>query len=167
MHMILGMSLATFTALHVAISLIGIGSGFIVVFGMMASRQLPLVTTTFMVTTALTSITGFMFPLKGVTPAIVLGVLSLVILAIAAIALYARHLGGRWRGTWVITASLALYFNFFVLIVQSFQKIPALHDLAPTQTEGPFKIAQLFFLLVFIAITALAFRKFRHTSAIV
>ncbi len=163
--MVLGMSLATFTAVHVAISLIAIGSGFLVVFGMMASRTLPVLTTSFMVTTALTSITGFMFPFKGITPAIVVGVLSLVILAIAAIARYARHLGGAWRGVWVITAAIALYFNFFVLIVQSFQKIPALHDLAPTQTEGPFKIAQLFFLLVLIAITTLAFRKFRHASA--
>ena len=163
--MVLGMSLATFTAVHVAISLIAIGSGFLVVFGMMASRTLPVLTTSFMVTTALTSITGFMFPFKGITPAIVVGVLSLVILAIAAIARYARHVGGAWRGVWVITAAIALYFNFFVLIVQSFQKIPALHDLAPTQTEGPFKIAQLFFLLVLIAITTLAFRKFRHASA--
>jgi len=164
--MILGMSLATFTALHVAISLIAIASGFVVVFGMMASRSLPAVTTTFMVTTALTSITGFMFPFKGVTPGIVLGVLSIVTLAIAAIARYARHLGGVWRGTWVITAAIALYFNFFVLIVQSFEKVPALHALAPTQSEGPFKIAQSVTLLVFIAITVLAFRKFRSGSAI-
>lgn len=163
--MVLGMSLATFTALHVAISLIAIGSGFIVIFGMMASRQFPVVTTTFMVTTALTSITGFMFPLKGVSPAVVLGVLSLVVLAIAAIARYTRHLGGKWRGIWVISAALALYFNFFVLIVQSFMKIPALHELAPTQTEGPFKVAQLFFLLVFIAITTLAFKRFRNVTA--
>jgi len=159
--MILGMSLATFTAFHVALSLIGIGSGFLVVLGMIGSKRLPVLTTTFMVTTALTSITGFMFPFKSVTPGIVLGVLSLITLAIAAIARYTRHLGGRWRGTWVITAVIALYFNFFVLIVQSFQKIPALHALAPTQTEGPFKIAQLFFLVVFVAITILAFRKFR------
>jgi len=163
--MILGMSLATFTALHVAISLIAIGSGFMVIFGMIASKQFPVITTTFMVTTALTSITGFMFPLKGVTPAVVLGVLSLVILAIAAIARYARHLGGRWRGTWVITAAIALYFNFFVLIVQSFMKIPALHALAPTQTEGPFKVTQLFFLLVFIAMTVVAFRRFRIAAS--
>jgi hypothetical protein len=109
--MILGMSLATFTAFHVALSLIGVGSGFIVVLGMIGSRRLPVLTTTFMATTALTSITGFMFPFKGVTPGIVLGVLSLITLAIAAMARYARHLGGRWRGTWVITAAVALYFN--------------------------------------------------------
>jgi hypothetical protein len=164
--MVFGMSLATFTGLHVAISLIGIGSGLLVVFGMIASRHLPILTTTFMVTTALTSITGFMFPFKGVSPAIVLGVLSLITLAIAAIARYARHLEGIWRGTWVITAAIALYFNFFVLIVQSFQKIPALHDLAPTQTEGPFKIAQFFFLLFFITITTMAFRRFFRRPAI-
>ena len=165
--MTLGMSLATFTALHVAISLIGIGSGLIVVLGMISSRRLPVMTTTFMVTTALTSITGFMFPFIGVTPAVVLGILSLITLAIAALARYARHLGGRWRGTWVITAAVALYFNIFVLIVQSFRKIPALHALAPTQTEGPFKIAQLFFLVVFIAITVLAYRGFRSGPRIV
>jgi hypothetical protein len=163
--MILGMSLATFTALHVAISLISIGSGFIVVLGMIASRQLPIVTTTFMLSTALTSLTGFLFPFKGVTPGIVLGVLSIVTLAIATIARYARHLGGAWRGTWVITAAIALYFNFFVLIVQSFEKVPALHALAPTQTEVPFKIAQLLTLLVFIAITTLAYRRFRAIEA--
>jgi hypothetical protein len=167
MYMILGMSLETFTAVHVAISLIAIGSGFLVVFGMMASRRLPVLTTTFMVTTALTSITGFMFPFKGVTPAIVLGILSLVTLAIAAVARYARHLGGAWRGTWVITAAIALYFNFFVLIVQSFQKVPALHALAPTQTEGPFKVAQLLVLIVFVAITILAFRRFRSGPSLV
>ena len=163
--MILGMSLATFTALHVAISVIGIGSGFLVVFGMMVSKRLPLITTVFMVSTALTSLTGFLFPFKGVTPGIVLGVLSIVTLAIATIARYARHLGGAWRGTWVITAAIALYFNFFVLIVQSFEKVPALHALAPTQTEGPFKIAQLLTLIVFIAITTLAFRRFRNVAA--
>jgi hypothetical protein len=162
--MILGMSLATFTTLHVAVSLIGIGSGFIAVLGMIASRRLPIVTTTFMLSTALTSLTGFMFPFKGVTPGIVLGVLSIITLAIATIARYARHLGGGWRGTWVITAAIALYFNFFVLIVQSFEKVPVLHALAPTQSEGPFKVAQLFTLLVFIAITTLAFRRFRAVT---
>jgi hypothetical protein len=88
----------------------------------------------------------------------------LITLAVATIARYARHLGGRWRGTWVITAAIALYFNFFVLIVQSFEKVPALHALAPTQTEGPFKIAQLFTLLAFIVLTTIAFRRFRGVA---
>jgi len=106
--------------------------------------------------TALTSLTGFLFPFKGVTPAIVLGILSLIVLAVAIIA---RRRG--WRGTYVISAILAPYFNFFVLIVQSFQKIPSLHALAPTQSELPFKLAQFITLVVVIALTTVAFRKFR------
>jgi hypothetical protein len=154
--MILGMSLRTFTYLHVYISLIAIGAGFIVVYGMIAAKRLPLLTSVFLFMTALTSLTGFLFPFKGVTPAIVLGFLSLVVLIVAVIA---RRRG--WSGTYVITAILALYFNFFVLIVQSFQKIPALHALAPTQSELPFKVAQLVALTVIIALTIVAFKKYR------
>jgi hypothetical protein len=153
--MILGLSLTMFTYLHVYISLIAIGAGFIVVYGMIAAKPLPLLTAIFLFMTALTSLTGFLFPFKGVTPAIVLGILSLIVLVVAVIA---RRRG--WRGTYVITAILALYFNFFVLIVQSFQKIPALHALAPTQSELPFKLAQLVTLIVVIALTTLAFKKY-------
>src|ERR1700761_5963735 len=154
--MILGMSLRTFTYLHVYISLIAIGAGFIVVYGMIAARRLPLLTNIFLFMTALTSLTGFLFPFKGVTPAIVLGILSLIVLALAIIA---RRRG--WRGTYVIASILALYFNFFVLIVQSFEKIPSLHALAPTQSELPFKLAQLVTLVVIIALTTVAFKKYR------
>ena len=154
--MILGMSLRTFTYLHVYISLIAIGAGFIVVYGMIAARRFPLLTNIFLYMTVLTSLTGFLFPFKGVTPAIVLGILSLIVLAVAIIA---RRRG--WRGTYVISAILALYFNFFVLIVQSFQKIPSLHALAPTQSELPFKLAQFVTLVVVIALTTVAFRKVR------
>jgi len=154
--MILGMSLRTFTYLHVYISLIAIGAGFIVVYGMIAARRLHVLTNVFLFMTTLTSLTGFLFPFKGVTPAIVLGILSLIVLAVAIIA---RRRG--WRGTYVISAILALYFNFFVLIVQSFQKIPSLHALAPTQSELPFKLAQFITLVVVIALTTVAFRKFR------
>jgi hypothetical protein len=153
--MILGLSLTMFTYLHVYISLIAIGAGFIVVYGMIAAKPLPLLTAIFLFMTALTSLTGFLFPFKGVTPAIVLGILSLIVLVVAVIA---RRRG--WRGTYVITAILAFYFNFFVLIVQSFQKIPALHALAPTQSELPFKLAQLVTLIVVIALTTLAFKKY-------
>jgi hypothetical protein len=154
--MILGMSLRTFTYLHVYISLIAIGAGFIVVYGMIAAKRLPMLTSIFLFMTALTSLTGFLFPFKGLTPAIVLGILSLVVL-IAAVIARRRD----WRGTYVITAILALYFNFFVLIVQSFQKIPSLHALAPTQTELPFKLAQFITLVVVIALTTVAFKKYR------
>jgi hypothetical protein len=161
------MSLAAFTALHVAISLIGIASGFVVLFGMIAAQKHPGVTSLFLVTTILTSVTGFMFPYKGFTPAIGVGILSLIVLIVALIARYPARLRGRWRGVWVITASLALYLNFFVLIVQSFMKIPSLHALAPTQTEGPFKIAQLFGLVLFAILTAVAFYRFRFDTPII
>jgi len=154
--MILGMSLAVFTKVHVAISLIGIAAGFIVIFGMMASKRMPAMTGLFLVATVLTSVTGFMFPFHGVTPGIVIGVLSLAVLALAVIAWYRG-----WRGTWVVTATLAEFFNFFVLIVQSFEKVPALHALAPTQKETPFKLAQLGALVLFILLGVVALRKFR------
>ena len=159
--MILGISLRTFTYLHVYISLIAIGAGFIVVYGMIATKRVPLLTSVFLFMTALTSLTGFLFPYKGVTPAIVLGMLSLIVLVLAIIARRRSQTSGAWRGTYVISAIVALYFNFFVLIVQSFQKIPSLHALAPTQTELPFKLAQLVTLIVVIALTTMAFEKYR------
>jgi hypothetical protein len=161
--MILGMSLRTFTYLHVYISLLAIGAGFIVVYGMIAAKRVPLLTSVFLFMTALTSLTGFLFPFKGVTPADVLGILSLIVIVIAFIARRRSQTSGVWRGTYVISSILALYFNFFVLIVQSFQKIPSLHALAPTQTELPFKLAQLITLIVVIALTTMAFKKYRPT----
>ncbi|HEX3894405.1 MAG TPA: hypothetical protein VHW46_17645 [Terracidiphilus sp.] len=163
--MILGMTLAAFTTLHVVISLIAIAAGFLALFGLLAASRLPLLNALFLVLTALTSITGFFFPFKGVTPGIVVGILSMIVLAIAAAARYIGHMSGVWRGTYVISAALALYFNVFVLIVQLFEKVPALHALAPTQTEGPFKIAQLVTLLLFIALTVLAFRRYHPRPA--
>ena len=158
--MILGMSIAFFTQLHVAISLIGIASGFIVIGGMMASKRMPLLTALFLITTILTSVTGFLFPFHGMTPGIVIGILSVAILSLALIALYGGHLAGGWRGTWVITAILAQYLNFFVLIVQSFEKVPALHALAPTQKEMPFKMAQLLALVLFLVLAVFSYRNF-------
>lgn len=155
------MSLAAFTALHVGLSLIGIASGFVVLFGMIAAQKLPGITALFLVTTMLTSVTGFMFPYKGFTPGIGIGALSMIVLLVALIARYPCRLRGRWRGIWVVTAALALYFNFFVLIVQSFEKIPALKALAPTQTEMPFKVTQLIGLVLFAVLTAIAFYRFR------
>jgi hypothetical protein len=164
--MILGMSIAAFTTLHVVISLVGIATGFIVAFGMIGARRLPLWNAVFLATTALTSLTGFLFPFKGVTPGIVIGVLSILILIVAVVALYSKNLSGGWRGTYVITAMLAQYFNFFVLIVQSFEKVPSLHALAPTGSEAPFKIVQLLVLVLFVALTVLAFKRFRLEPAL-
>jgi hypothetical protein len=160
--MVLGMSLATYTIVHVIISLIGIATGFIVLFGLLKGKLFGSWSTTFLATTVLTSVTGFFFPFTKVTPGIVLGVLSLIVLAIAIFALYVFHLNGPWLRTYVITALIALYFNVFVLVAQTFEKVPAIHALAPTQTEAPFKIAQLLLLVFFIVVITAAAKKFRN-----
>jgi hypothetical protein len=163
--MILGMSLATYTTVHVIISLIGIASGFIVLFGLLRGTLFTRWNSLFLITTVLTSVTGFGFPNTKVTPGIILGILSLIALAIAIFALYVRHLNRVWRRTYAITAMIALYFNVFVLVVQLFEKVPAIHALAPTQTEAPFKIAQLLLLVLFAIFISAAARKFRPALA--
>jgi phosphoglycerol transferase MdoB-like AlkP superfamily enzyme len=159
--MIAGLSIENFTILHTAISLVAIASGLIVLAGMLRARRLPGWTALFLVTTVLTSVTGFMFPINGLTPAIIFGVISIVILAIALMALYVKHLSGAWRWIYVTTALAALYLNVFVLVVQSFQKVPALQKLAPTQSEPPFAIAQGVALIAFLILGTLATRRFR------
>jgi hypothetical protein len=159
--MIAGLSIENFTILHVAISLVGIVSGLIVLAGMLRARSLQGWTALFLVTTILTSVTGFLFPINGLTPAIVVGLISIVILAIALMALYLKQLRGAWRWIYVVTALMALYFNVFVLIVQAFQKVPVLQKLAPTQSEPPFQIAQGVTLVAFLVLGTLAARKFR------
>ena len=163
--MILGMSTATYTIIHVIISLIGIATGFIVLYGLINGRLLSPWNGIFLLTTVLTSVTGFFFPNSKITPGIVLGVLSLITLAIALYALYAKHLSGGWRRTYAITAMIAQYFNVFVLIAQLFRKVPALHALAPTGTEAPFKIAQLLLLVLFAILISVAAKKFRSLPA--
>jgi hypothetical protein len=162
--MILGLSIVRFTQVHVALSLIGIAAGFLVIFGMMASKKMPMLTGLFLLTTVLTSVTGFLFPYHGVTPGIVIGILSLVVLLLAMIARYGGKLAGGWRGTWVVTTIVAQFFNFLVLVVQSFEKVPALHALAPTQKEMPFKVAQIATLVLFIVLGVVAYRKFRPAA---
>jgi hypothetical protein len=159
--MILGMSTAAFTLLHVVITLISIGSGLIAVGGMFASHRLPGTTALFLFTTVLTSVTGFLFPIHSFTPALGVGILSCVILAIALLAYYGKHLTGAWRWIYVVTAIASLYLNVFVLVVQSFVKVAALNALAPTQSEPPFVIAQVSVMLIFILIGIFAAIKFR------
>ncbi len=154
-------NLSPFTKLHVVISLIGIVSGLVVVFGLLVGRRLNAWTALFLITTVLTSLTGFFFPFHGVTPAIVVGIISLVLLAVAIVARYARRLAGAWRWIYVVTAMISLYLNVFVLIVQLFQKVPALKALAPTQTEPPFAVTQLVVLTLFALLTIIAAIKFR------
>jgi hypothetical protein len=162
--MIAALSIENFTILHVAISLVAIVSGLVVLAGMLRARRLPGWTALFLATTVLTSVTGFMFPINGLTPAIVVGLISVVILAIALMALYLKYLSGAWRWIYVVTALMALYFNVFVLIVQSFQKVPALQKLAPTQSEPPFQIAQGVTLAAVLIPGTLAVRRFRPGS---
>ena len=159
--MIAGLSTENFTTLHVVISLIAIASGLFVLAGMLRARGLPGWTALFLLTTILTSVTGFMFPIGGLTPGIVVGLISIVVLAVALAALYLKRLGGAWRWIYVVTALVALYLNVFVLIVQSFQKVPALQKLAPTQSEPPFLIAQGVVLFAFLVLGTQAARKFR------
>ncbi|MCU1219217.1 MAG: hypothetical protein JWN42_414 [Candidatus Angelobacter sp.] len=163
--MVLGMSLATFTLIHVIISLIGIGSGIIVLFGMFGGKRLDGMTALFLVTTVLTSLTGYLFPFEHLLPSHIVGGISLVVLAIAIVARYSFHLAGRWRTIYVITAVMALYLNCFVLVVQSFLEVPALHALAPKGNEPPFAIAQGILLVLFIVAGILAVKKFRSADA--
>jgi hypothetical protein len=159
--MILGMSTATYTLIHVLISLVGIGSGFIVLFGMLANKRLNGWTALFLTTTVLTSVTGFGFPTDHLLPSQIIGAISLVVLAIAILARYSYHLSGAWRRIYVITAAIALYFNTFVAVVQTFLKVPSVHALAPTQKEPPFLVTQLIVMAIFIALTIFADKKFR------
>ena len=156
--------LTTFTLVHVLLSLIGIFSGFIVMFGLLAAKPLDGWTAVFLATTVLTSVTGFFFPYHGFLPSHALGIISLVLLPVAIFARYGRHLAGPWRRTYVITAMMALYLNVFVLIVQAFRKVPALNALAPTQTEAAFKITQLAVLAIFVVLTVVTTIRFHEET---
>ena len=151
--MVLGMTLSTFTLFHVVISLVGIAAGFIVVYGLLSGKRLDLWTAIFLIFTVLTSATGFLFPFTHLLPSHVVGIISLLVLAVAIFARYPRRLEGGWRRTYVISAMISLYLNVFVLVVQSFEKVPALKALAPTQKEPPFLIAQLAVMAIFILLT--------------
>jgi hypothetical protein len=155
---------AGFTLFHVVVSLIGILSGFVVAFGLVNGKRLSGWTSLFLTTTVATSATGFLFPYHGFKPSYVVGVLSLLALAIAIFALYGRSLAGAWRKTYVVSALLAFYLNVFVLIAQLFMKVPALKALAPTQSEPPFLVSQVVVMLVFIVLGFLASKRFRAAT---
>jgi hypothetical protein len=161
--MILGMSLATFTLVHVIISLIAIAAGLIVMFGMLNSNQMPGPTAIFLLFTILTSATGFLFPFEHLLPSHMIGILSLVLLAIACIALYGTRLHGVWRPVYVVTALVSLYFNVFVLIIQGFLKVPALHAIAPGNPPAgaAFAVVQGLVLVFFIVVIVGAWRRYR------
>ena len=163
--MVLGMPLATFTFLHVLISLVGIASGLIVLERFFRNPTLGVSNVVFLITTILTSVTGFLFPFKAFGPPHIVGVISLVVLAIALFALHAGNLVGPWRWIYVCGAVLALYLNVFVAVVQSFDKIGRLRALAPTGSEPPFAITQGIVLLIFIGVGIVALVRFRPPTA--
>jgi hypothetical protein len=159
--MIWGMSESTFTTVHVLLSLVGIGSGLVVMAGLLAGRERGGWTLLFLATTVATSVTGFGFPFDHLLPSHKVGIISLVVLAVAILARYAFHLAGAWRWIYVVCAAIALYLNVFVGVVQAFQKVPVLTALAPKQTEAPFVATQVVVLVLFIALTIGAARGFR------
>ena len=159
------MILQIYTVIHVLISLVAIFTGVVVVFGMVVSNRLDRWTKWFLTTAVLTTVTGFFFPFHGFTPAIGLGIISLPFLALTIFARCSKHLAGAWRWIYAIGAVICLYFNLFVLVVQLFEKVPALHAMAPTQTESPFKLTQLVVLIVSTVLAIVAVIRFRPEPA--
>ena len=163
--MMLGMSLSTFTLVHVLLSLVGIGSGFVVLFGLLTRKRLDGWTALFLATTVATSATGFGFLFDHLLPSHQVGIVSLLVLAIAIVARYPLHLAGAWRRVYVICAVMALYLNAFVGVVQAFLKVPALNAMAPTQSEPPFAVAQGLVLVLFVVLGSVAAIRFRSEPA--
>jgi len=159
------MILQIYTIIHTLISLVAIFTGTVVVFGMLADSRLDGWTKWFLITAVATTVTGFFFPFHGFTPAIGLGIISLPFLALTIFARYPKQLAGAWRWIYVIGAVICLYFNLFVAVVQSFEKLPALHAIAPTQIEPPFKLTQLVVLALFILLGIVAAIRFRPEPA--
>jgi hypothetical protein len=155
------MILQIYTIIHTLISLVAIFTGFVVLFGLLTGNRIDGWTKWFLISAVATTVTGFFFPFHGITPAIKLGIISSVVLVITIYARYAKHLAGAWRWIYVVGASVTLYFNVFVGIVQSFEKIPALKAMAPTQSESPFKLTQLVALALFVLLTLVAVIRFR------
>jgi hypothetical protein len=162
---VLGISTDAFLAFHVIISLIGIASGLVVLYGLVNGQALGAWTAVFLATTILTSATGFPLPPFGFDPPRAVGILSLVLLALAVVAFYGFHLAAAWRWIYVVTAMMALYLNAFVAVIQAFGKLSFLQSLAPTQSEPPFVIAQLVVLAAFVALGFLAVRRFHPATA--
>jgi len=159
------MILHIYTIVHTLISLVAIFTGFVVLFGLLAGNRVDGWTKWFLITALATTVTGFFFPFHGMTPAIKLGIISSVVLVVTIYARYAKHLAGAWRWIYAVGAVLTLYFNVFVGIVQSFEKIPALNAMAPTQTEQPFQLTQLSVLGLFVVLGFVAAIRFRPEPA--
>jgi len=152
------------TLVHVVLSLAGIGSGFIVVFGLIAAKRLDSLTALFLASTVATSLTGFLFPFHKLLPSHVVGIVSLVVLGIAILARYARHLTGAWRWIYAVNVVVGLYLNFFVFVAQAFEKVPVLKAMAPTQSEAPFVVAQVVVMALFVVLGILAVKRFHDRT---
>lgn len=162
--------MTTLVLVHVVISLVAIVAGLVVMFRMLGSNRVSRLTTTFLVTTILTNVTGFFIPpflYDKFLPSHAIGILSLVLLAIACFALYSAKLSGMWRWIYVVTALISLYLNCFVLVIQSFLKIPALSAVAPgNPPSGPvFAVVQGIVLVFFVVVIVGAWRRFRPMAA--
>jgi len=157
-------ALVTLTWVHVLLSLVGLAAGFVVLWGLLSSRRFDGWTVLFLSTTIATSVSGFLFPVNHVTPGHILGIVSLVALTLAVLARYQRQLFGPWRAAYVLSAVAAQYLNFLVLIVQLYLKVPALKELAPTQTEPVFIATQLAALGAFVAVGILSPNCFERGS---
>lgn len=160
--MIFGMSTATFTLVHVLLSLVGIGSGLVVAHGLLNARRLNRWTAIFLATTVATNVTAFGFPFDHLLPSHKVGIISLVVLAVVILARYAFHLASAWRWIYVVGAIVALYLNVFVLIVQAFHRVPALKAIAPTESEPPFLLTQVVVLALFVILAIVAVRRFHY-----
>jgi len=158
--MVLGLSLAAFTQLHTIISLIAIATGLIALIAFARGRWLGSFMQIFVWTTVATTVTGFLFPFNGFTPAIGTGIVSSLVLVALLFALYKAKPQGNVHRLFAVTATISLYLNLFVLVVQSFLKIPALHALAPTQAEWPFLAAQIGVLALFVGLGRSAVARF-------
>ncbi|HEV7364534.1 MAG TPA: hypothetical protein VGN76_01675 [Gemmatimonadales bacterium] len=155
------MSITTFTLIHTLISLVAIVTGLVVLGGLMAGARLDGWTGLFLVTTALTSVTGFGFPFTKLLPSQYIGIISLIVLVPVLLARYRKHLEAAWRGVYVVGSVLVLYLNVFVLVDQLFKRIPALIVLAPTHKEPPYLLTQLIVMALFVPLGFAAFRRFR------
>ncbi len=163
--MVLGMSLAAFTTLHVLISIAALLLGIAFVVTLLQGKEVPSVTGLFLLFTIATSATGFLFPADTLLPSHITGIISLVVLAAASVARFTFRLAGHWRLIFIVTAIMSFYLNAFVFVVQAFLKVPNLHDLAPTGAEPPFAAAQGVVLVAFVGLGFLAVRRF-HPRAV-
>jgi hypothetical protein len=150
-----------YTLFHTLLSVVGIFAGLVLAGGLISGKRLDGWSALFLVTTILTNVTGFGFPFATITPAHIIGALSLVILPFVVYARYGQQLAGKWNTVYVVGPVVTLWLNAFVLVVQLFRRLPGLLATAPTQKEPPFGVTQLLVLILFIALGRAALKGSR------